>query len=352
MKLGRRALIIFIFLLLGLLLLVAVLRPPLPTSGIGSAQSVAGGYHIGDEEGDFVSLGLTSAITLPAGTRIAGDAALATLGGQPIVVEGSVGGDLTVLGGDITLAAGSVVSGDVFAIGGGVRLLGQIDGDVSLSGDRLTIGEGARISGKIDACDVRDIDAPAGLEVARCPQVTMPVPFLTTFAAGIGILLASGVSALAVIVLPRQIAQIEDAMRRRPLRLSGAGVALIALFIGICAALALVVSALPPLGFVGVPLFLLMLLALAIMALLGTVPIYIAVGEWLLRRFGGAAPPLVAVLVGAVAINGGLALLSFVPVLMWVGALISLGMLILSLGASFDTQLGTRRRERSYFVQG
>jgi hypothetical protein len=141
-------------------------------------------------------------------------------------------------------------------------------------------------------------------------------------------------------------------MRRRPLRLSGAGVALIALVVGIGAGIALLVSALPPLGFVGVPLFLLMLLALLLMTLLGSVPIYIAFGEWLLKRFGSDAPPLVAVLLGAVVIHSGLALLSFVPVLMWVGALISLAMLVLSLGASFDTRLGTRRRERSYFVQG
>ncbi len=351
MKFGRRTLIIFIFALLALLLLVALLRPPLPATGDNSARLQAEGYRVGDEDGDLVNISL-AAISVPADSRIDGDAALVALGGQPVVVEGSIDGDLSIIGGDVVLEASSVVSGDTFIIGGKISLLGQIDGDVSLSGDTLTIAETAVINGTIDICDVREVSAPESLQLTRCAPIDPPSAADATLGALVGAVIVSGLSALSVVVFPRQIAQMEDAIRRRPLHLTGAGVALGALVVGISAALALLISVLPPLGFVGVPLFLLMLLTLAVMALMGSVPIYIFVGDWLLTRMGTQAPPLVAVLVGAVVITVGLALLSLIPVITWFGTLASLLMLALSLGAAFDTRLGIRRRERSYFVQG
>lgn len=351
MKFGRRTLITFVFILLAITLLFALVGGDRMPQTPDTVTLDGSGYRVGDTEDDLVQI-VTLPITLLPDTLVAGDAALIALGGQPVVVDGSVAGDLTVIGGDVTLNPASVVSGDAFIIGGQISLLGQIDGDVSLSGDRLTVGEQAVIAGTLDSCDVRDIDAPAGLEITRCTPLDPPSTAGVLAGTVFGAVFLSGLSALAVIIFPRQIAQMEDAMRRRPLRLTGAGVAVGALAIGISAAIALLTTAVPPLGFVGVPLFLLMLLAFGIMALLGGVPLYILVGDWLLGRLRMQAPPLVAVLVGAVVISIGLSLLSLIPVVMWIGVVLSLLLLALSVGTAFDTRLGTRNRQRSYFVQG
>lgn len=351
MKFGRRTLITFVFILLGMTLLVALLRPSFNPTSDSSARLLAEGYRVGDEEGDLFSIGFV-AITLPSDAEIAGDTALVTLGGQPVLIEGQVAGDLSIIGGDVTLSEGSQVQGDAFIVGGQIQLLGEIDGDVNLSGDSLTVGETARIDGAIDACDVEDVSAPASLSLTRCAPLAPPSPAAVTFGTLLGAGFVSGLSALAVIVFPRQIAQMEDALRRRPLRLTGAGVALGALAVGISAALALLISALPPLGWVGVPLFLLMLLALGIMALFGGVPISVVFGDWLLARLHVQAPPLVAVLLGAGVISIGLSLLSLIPVVMWFAFVASLLLLALSVGTAFDTRLGRRGRSRSYFVQG
>jgi hypothetical protein len=351
MKFGRRILFTFVFILLGLTLLVALARRgELPTTPDPVSLN-ADGFRVGGEQEDLVQIG-ASPITLLPDTVVAGDAALIALGGQPVVVDGSVAGDLTIIGGDVTLNPKSVVSGDAFIIGGQISLLGQIDGDVSLSGDRLMVGEGAVISGVIDSCDIREVSAPAALETSTCAPIEAFSPAFSFLGALVSGVLFAGISTLAVIIFPRQIAQMEDAMRRRPLRLTGAGVALGALAIGITAAIALVTTALPLLGLVGVPLFLLMTLGLGVMTLFGGVPIYILFGDWLLARLRVQAPPLVAVLVGAVSITLVLALLSTIPVVMWFAAILWLLLVALSLGTAFDTRLGTRNRQRSYFVQG
>lgn len=351
MKFGRRTLITFVFILLGMTLLFALARRGEALRLPESIALDAAGYRIGGEQDDLVQMS-ASPITLLQDAQVAGDAALIAFGGQPVVVEGSVAGDLTVIGGDVTLNPTSVVSGDAFIIGGQISLLGQIEGDVNLSGDRLTVGENATIAGVIDGCDVGEVNAPGQLEIINCAAVERFSPQFTLFGSLVTGIFFAGVSTLAVIVFPRQIAQMEDALRRRPLRLTGAGIALGALVVGISAALVLLVSAVPSLGLVGVPLFLLMLLLLGIMALFGGVPVYVLFGDWLLARMRVQAPPLVAVLVGAVVISVGLSLMSFIPIIMWFAVIVLLLLLALSVGTAFDTRLGTRGRNRSYFVQG
>jgi hypothetical protein len=350
MKTGRRVLILFIFALLALTVLVALARRTEAPDFGDASHLLAQGYRGGGEYDDLVQFS-TDAITLLPDTRVAGDAALVTLGGQPILVDGTIEGDLTAIGGDIILSESAFIRGDASIVGGEVTLLGRIEGDVIVSGSALAFGEAASVGGDIDACEVKQVEAPARFTLRDCAPTPLDVAFSALFI-GIFSVAAGGFSALVVTIFPRQIAQMEDAIRRRPLRLTGAGVALIALFIGISAALALLSVALPSLSFVALLLFGFLLIAMALMSFLGGIPVYVLVGDWVFHRLRIQAPPLVAVLSGALLVTLVMMVAAWVPIIAWVSGIAWLLLFALGLGTALDTRLGTRGRGRSYFVQG
>lgn len=86
--------------------------------------------------------------------------------GRKVLVGGTIGEDAVVLSGSLELLPESVISGDLYAVGGNVSILGRIDGalkilggevfiddevggDVSIRADKLVLGPHAKISGKL-----------------------------------------------------------------------------------------------------------------------------------------------------------------------------------------------------------
>lgn len=326
-------------------------------------------YRLSDEiEGDLVVVG--DSLTLEAGSRVIGNVSLI---GSGITIDGIIEGNLTALGENLTL--NGQVDGDAALMGAEVTLGGAVGGDLRVSGDTLNALETARVSGALINCAAEVVDLPAAISASPCPETGEFAPFQRLLelrdiasrqplvpvvdpgVAALGLGLAGlglvGFSTLVVAVFPLQISRIEDAIRARPRSLSGVGFAVFLLAIGLLAALIVALAALPPVGLLLIPVYLVAGLALGGMFAAGLVTLALVLGEWLLRRLSRAdAPPLVMTAVGSLALALALWLLALLPYGGVIGLAGLAGIGSVGLGAALFTRLGTRPLRRSTFVQG
>jgi hypothetical protein len=214
----------------------------------------------------------------------------------------------------------------------------RLGGDVRVSGEQLTVRQGAGVAGSLINCAAETQDYRLdSLEAVPCPASGEFAPFqrlieLRDLASGlpaappiveseavaVALLLSGlglvGFSTLVVAVFPLQISRIEDAIRARPRSLSGAGFAVFLLVIGLLAALIVALAALPPVGLLLIPVYLVAGLVFGGMFIAGLVTLALVFGEWLLRRLSRAgAPPLVMTAVGSMVLALGLWLVSLLP---------------------------------------
>ncbi len=319
---------------------------------------------------DLVVVG--SDITLSPSSQVAGNASLA---GDNVQVAGTVEGDLNMLGGNVTVSPGAQVNGNANLAGTNVIFGGTVAGKLLISGDHITLLPDAQIAGTVDVCSENIVDQRAAAPPVKCLHDGFN-PFAALIAlretsvgsgtlgarldllaagllAGIGIVLLTGASALAVTLFPHQVSRIEEAIRSRPRSFCGIGLATYALGIGLAAALTLALALLPPLGLLLLPLFLILALLLFVFSLSGLITLALILGDGLVGRFTNAPlPPLIAAVIGSLALAlplAGIALLpfGFAISLIALSALSSVG-----LGASLFTRVGTRSVRRTYFVQG
>src|SRR5690606_30075795 len=138
-----------------------------------------------------------------------------------------------------------------------------------------------------------------------------------------------------------------------PRSLGGTGLMMMALAAGVTFALIAAVVAVPPLGLVLVPVYVLAALVFFGMALAGWITITLVIGDFLLRRIGRVAlPPLVIAAVGNLTLLLVWNLLALHPTTRILGLIGLIGLGTIGLGATFITRLGTRPVHRSYLVQG
>ncbi|MEP7292108.1 MAG: polymer-forming cytoskeletal protein [Chloroflexota bacterium] len=367
---ARRNFLVFATAVIVVLGLALLLRPQMAQRAVlDKGVILTSDYHLSSaHSGDLVVLGDT--LQLGDESVVAGSAALI---GDTVLIDGVVDHDLTVIGDNITLSSTAHIRGNVRLLGDSFTIAGRVDGDVTLNGDNLTIDPNAQISGTISAC-VEAVDNPQGFAIA-CTSPSIE-PFATLIAlrssvfhemalgGGVrptgmlvltvfGSLALMGTSVLAVTFFPRRISHIEEAMRARPRSFVGVGIASYALIIGLFFALTFLLAIFPPLGFLLVPIFLIVGLMLLILSLSGLVTLAVILGDWLLSRVSRVPmPPLIAAVVGSLTLSlvlAGISLLPFGYVISFVllGAVSSVG-----LGASLFTRIGARPVGRTYFVQG
>jgi hypothetical protein len=305
------------------------------------------------------------------------------------MVLGAVNGDLTVFADTITLGETSTIEGKLSILGAHATLDGQIGGSATFTGENLTVLQTARLSGDISACSdsIADqrVDAAqiepcrasaifqpfAALVALRGASIETPVeavnfiaaasPAAAIFVTAAGALLLAGISSLIVAAFPRQISCIEDAVRTRPRRLGGVGLATYLLGFGLSVAMIVLLAAIPTVGLLLIPVYLLAGLALIALFLSGWVTLSLVVGDWLARRLNTRrarltaqriAPPMLTAAMGSLFISLIVVALGLLPfgaviVVLLIGAVSSVG-----IGAALFTRLGTRSLARSYFVQG
>lgn len=366
----RRLFVIVIALFVGLIVLLNQARLQFEQPWFSDIH-VRESYTLTGASTDLVVF--AAQVNLPADTIINGDAALM---GENVLISNRINGDLTVMGEAVTLAPQAHITGDVNVLTHELVLDGRIDGSLSFRGDTLTLAPDARITGDVFACaDSITDERSAAPAVRPCGEshasaryegmnLGAAFPLLGAIIDGMGpavwlgfavlaALLSSGVAILAVVLFPRQISHIEEAIRTSPRRLSGAGLTLLLLAVGISFALAVVWSVVPPLGLLLLPVYLIGGTLLTGMALAGWVTIGLMVGDMLLRRVVRQyTPPLVAAAAGmfVMALAGQLVLL--LPFGALAGLLIAMGIGSIGLGAALLTRMGTRPLHRSYLVQG
>ncbi len=321
----------------------------------------------GETDGDLVVI--ASSIVLEPGSRVSGDASL--IGGT-ISVQGTIDGDLSAIGEKLTLETGASVDGDAALMIEESSLAGSIGGDLLVHGDSVALASDVSVGGSFTPCaptvdnsanitltacnDEGTIEPFASLIALRNPQVAIAGvinPLMMLAVAAIGSVLLVGTTAVAVVVFPHQISRIEEALRTRPRSLGGVGLATYALAIGITVGVIIALAIVPPLGLLLIPVYLIIGLALFGLMAAGLVTLALIVGEWILRRTSTTpTPPLIAALVGSVALSAVISTILLLPFgwlfdALAIGALNSVG-----LGAALSTRLGTRSLRRTYFVQG
>lgn len=301
-------------------------------------------------------------ITLGPQSAVGGQAALV---GDFIHLAGVVSGDLTAIGSTVALAPETVIEGDALLLADSITLDGQISGKVYVRASDVVIHSTANISGALYICgSVTDARAGAAPPLP-CNASTLsswtalgssPQAF---FALGLEFtlftsLVLSGLTVLAVTLLPRRISYMTEALRRQPRRLSLLGLALSLLTLGLGALYLVLLAALPLLGLLLLPAVLAVALALLGLAASGWVMLALLVGDFLLRGLARASvPPLVSAAAGSTVLAIVWNALLFAPL---AGAWPALAMLFVlyaaGLGTGVVTRLGTRPLQDSYLVQG
>jgi hypothetical protein len=367
----RRNLIIIAALVIGLIALALFARQNLnPTTLIdGNNVIFADDYRVDAAvDGDLVVL--ARKITVGEGANISGSASLI---GSEITVDGRIAEDLTVLGEQIRLGGDSAVAGDVSLMGSDTVVDGVIGGNVLINSEIAALTGSARAQGTVTLCGT-EISAPDDMTLAPCPEEGVIRPFEPLIALrsqpptftpsalsplGMGVmvvgwaLLMTGAAAITVSAFPRQISHIEDAVRARPSRLWGVGIALYALGVGVTLALITLLAVVPPLGLIALPFYLIAVALLLVLTLCGLITLALVLGDLIAQRVSSnRLPPLVAAVTGSLVLSAGIALLVLLPFGWLADALIVGAVSALGLGAALVTRMGTRPLNPAYFVQG
>lgn len=256
------------------------------------------------------SLTLSGPVVVEAGQVV--DEALGLNG--PVDVYGHVRGNAVAIAADVRVHAGGRVDGDAVSLGGRV----EVDDGGVVTGDRLGMGEQA-------AARVSPLDASIGLGggppadgaghgIPRLDALAGPLRGVVRRVALIMGLMAAGV--LVVGFWPRQVDRVVTMLGRRPIWYAVVG-AVLMVVLGLAAGLL-------GLTIIGLPVGLLLLLAVAAGGILGFVGLGQAIGDRVprAREHGGYAPFLV-----------GAGLLAAVVLLPWVGPVVLGALALPAVGA-------------------
>lgn len=238
---------------------------------------------------------------------------------------------LAVAGGESIVGPDTTVAGDVYVIGGDVRIDGRLDGDVTVLAGTLTVTEGAAVTGTVDVI-AGDATLSPDAAIGAVSRVEAIVPE-TSPAQRIGaFLLQFSVLAVAGLWLvrrhPRLLENVGDAAVGHPL-VSGtigalAGLTLLVLFVYMA--------------------FTIVLLPVSIAGLLGEL-VVVLYGQVALGYVLGMALPVrddVATVAGIGAFLLAMETLALVPTM---GSLVQLGLLVVGFGAVVNTYFGVARFE-------
>ena len=255
-------------------------------------------------------------------------------------------GGIVVLGGDVVLEPGSSARGDVLALGGSVRVAGRLEGRAQAPGGDVILTETALVQGDVVAAG-RVLCPPGAVVQGRMVEgrqrwlLGLPGlwfgwpwglgaggnPLLWAAQALLGSLVAVAAGVLVVLLLPRPMRTVSQAVAGFPLQ---------SLALGLLAWLAALLSV-PALAItvIGIPAAVATVAVVALGTILAWVAVGLAAGERLLVALHRPGPsPHLAVAAGL----GALALLASIPCL---GLVVAGLAAVWGVGALLLTRLGT-----------
>ena len=268
------------------------------------------------------------------------DGDVAVFGGE-VTVSGSIDGDMVVLGGNLHADSTASVDGDCVLVGGTVSGDGKDSIGCTAVGDFPEIALpaiiGSRGAGRLPIPDIREVR-----EGYQGPG------FFGTAAGLLGRTLFLGVIALILAaVVPARLNQISETMKRKPAATGAVG--LLTLIAGISfIVIVSIVSAiliLVCIGLLGIPLVIVMCLALLAALIMGWAAAGLILGRKMARwlKLSNWSEPLVAAM-GTVTLTLAAGILSEAPFWLggWVWWLLAFGIGCAGLGAVALTRFGTK----------
>ncbi|MHB1356984.1 MAG: bactofilin family protein [Anaerolineae bacterium] len=298
---------------LGLLIvLCSILLVAQPVLADGSEQIAVVGRDYVLESGQTLSHDLAvvgGGLTLQAGSQVLGSVAVT---GGNVVVAGHIKGDLVVIGGSLNLGNTAIVDGDVVTLG-------------SINRDAGAIVRGQILTGLGASADRRSFDRIASIgSMVRSGQWIQGIVSIL----GIFLLLCLCVMLATLLgaIWPEKIRIVGVTMRANWLQCLGTG--LLTLLVGVILVPILVVIC------IGIPVAVVLLLALAISGLVGWAALGQYVGERMLQALNIRASSLVQTAAGVTLLT----LLALIPCL---GTLMTVIVGSVAIGAVLLSRFGT-----------
>jgi len=328
----------------------------------------------GTVDGDFWAAantiavgGVVSGSTMAAGRMVAvhGDIGHAVRAvGETISISGNVEGDLMAgcaaldtatsarIGGDLLLGAGNaridgLVEGDIRGRGGSVSIGGEVRGDIELEVETLTIESTADIQGSLVYTSENKADIQSGAKVAgvtthKLPEKERDGAESSAFAflsdvkwKFIGFLMALLTGLVVILLAPRWLASVAEAVRSRPGPSAGWG-ALI-LFVTPIAAIVTCIT------IIGIPLGLMVLALWGMAIYLAQIPVGLFVGKLIVGRSRDVEGK--GIMVAALAL--GLVLIKLLRLVPYLGFFIGVVVVLFGLGAVVAAERRRRIEARS-----
>ena len=300
---------------------------------------------------------------------------IVVFGGTLLVEPGAtVDGSVSVFGGDVRLAG--AIAGDVAIFGGQAAISGIIDGDMAVLGGNLKADTTAAVAG--DCILVGGTISGDGKDTIGCtgigdlPNLVLPAfigsqarvdlplrphhhvqkvghgpGFFGAVGSAIGWSIFLGLIALVVAaVAPNQLSRVRNTLRRNPMKAGAVG--LLTFIAGVCLiTMIAVISAiliLVCIGILGIPLVIVMSLALFGALVMGWIAAGSMLGQKMASMFNISNSQVVMTVIGTVTLTVAAGLLSALPWWLagWAFWLVAAAIGCAGLGAAALTRFGTR----------
>lgn len=274
-----------------------------------------------DQKTEGTSVEFGKEVLVPLGTVANGDTVAIM---DDLIIEGEVRGNAVAVGGDVRVSG--KVHGDVVGVGGEV-ILGEnaeIVGDVTVVGAGLNRAPGARIHGSVNNVSVGNLFRNSQFNWGWRKWFTLENPISYLFYLG-------GLFALALLIItlfPNHVTNVAQVMEKDWGRNALVGVLTFLLMVPLTVLVAITV--------IGIPLIPLLWLAFFLAKMLGYVAFVTLLGIRVTSSSNLAENQLARLALGVLVLG----LVRYVPVL---GALVSLVVTIISLGAVIDSRFGTNK---------
>lgn len=269
-------------------------------------------------------------------------------------------GDQFILANSIKFEPESSVTGGVTLIGNQVQLDGQIGGDSLVIARQLKVGDSTRVEGDLVVCadsfkqsSAAQITGEVRRECREGGEVTVQSAFESMFGSWqgnvlfrlvsviIGSLMMGALAALGTAIFPQRVFRVAESIRQSPSAMGGMGCLTLVIAVGLT--IVYIISLLLILPVLLLPFVIVGWLALGLANLLGWIAVSKPVGEFVLGRlFNSEEPPVIAAVVGGITLGLLTRIWGMFWFLGWIGALLSLIVGSVGLGAVVLTRLGAR----------
>ncbi len=271
--------------------------------------------------------------------------------GETINISGNVAGDLFVAGseiyientahikGDILLGAGAmqidgIVGGDIRGGGSEITISNEVGGNINLEVNELTILSTADIKGSLTYTGGKRAVIQTGAQIAgttthKLPETekeqskTLPLALFSSMKTKfIGFLMALITGLLIILIAPKRLTSIAEAIHSKPG--SSAGWGSLILFITPIAAIIVCIT------IIGLPIGLMALALWGIAIYLAQIPVGLFLGQWIISYFGELKDSK-GFMIGALAV--GLLIIKLLTLVPHLGFFIGLTVTLFGLGA-------------------